>query len=161
MARTAFLSLIVAAFAVVTACNGRPASCEDHPKASIAPAAKSVTVKGIVWLGIRTSAFDASVRFYEGTLGLKPIASDPDFRAYDLPNGDRVELFSEREADHLHFTTGPVAGFLVDSVGQARIAMEKRGIHFTGPIHRSPTDEWSHFNGPDGNVYEITSHRSQ
>jgi len=58
---------------------------------------------------------------------------------------------------HEHFTTGPVAGFLVEDVEGARAELEKAGISFIGPVHRyDEHSAWSHFVGPDGNVYEIT-----
>jgi len=155
------LTIIVAAVAVTTASAGTSTPNDNQLTSHAASTVPAVAVKGLVWLGIRTSKFSDTVRFYEKTLGLKPSVSDADFRAYDLPNGDRIEVFSEREAEHLHFTTGPVAGFLVENVAQARAAMEKHGIHFIGRIHGSPTDEWSHFKGPDGNVYEITAHRGE
>ena len=35
--------------------------------------------------------------------------------------------------------------------------LEEKGIVFTGPIHggRPGGSSWSHFRGPDGNIYEI------
>jgi len=139
------------------------AAAPSHNRAAVnLPSRDDVVVfKGIVWLGIRTSKFVESVRFYEKTLGLKPTESTGDFRAYDLPNGDRIELFSERESDHRHFTTGPVAGYLVENVARARVILERRGVEFVGPIHGGSASEWSHFKGPDGNLYEITSRRGK
>ena len=50
--------------------------------------------KGIVWLGVRTKKFDELVDFYQGKMGLEVIHEAPGFRALDLPNGDRIEIFS-------------------------------------------------------------------
>jgi hypothetical protein len=51
----------------------------------------------------------------------------------------------------------PVAGFEVDDVAAARREMEAKGIRFIGEVHDAPSSAWSHFYGPDGHVYEITS----
>lgn len=113
--------------------------------------------KGITWLGIRTAKFDELCDFYEKLLKLPVIHSEPGFRAYDFPNGDRIEVFSENYQSHKHFITGPVAGFLVDDIEIARAEMEAAGIEFLGPIDGTKgRSRWSHFRGPDGNVYEIT-----
>jgi hypothetical protein len=61
------------------------------------------------------------------------------------------------DTEHTHFSTGPVAGFLVDDVGDALRVPEAEGIEFIGPVHVwEPTGEaWPHFRAPGGNVYEI------
>jgi catechol 2,3-dioxygenase-like lactoylglutathione lyase family enzyme len=113
--------------------------------------------KSLVWLGVRTKKFRESCHFYEKTLGLRAIHKESGFREYDLPNGDRIELFSTSKKSQKHFTTGPVAGFLVDDIVDARKEMEQSGIKFIGPIRSGSTSNWAHFRGPDGNVYEITN----
>jgi hypothetical protein len=35
--------------------------------------------------------------------------------------------------------------------------MEASGIEFIGPLQHSEDDKWTHFRGPDGNIYEIYS----
>ncbi len=114
--------------------------------------------KGLVWLGTRTRNFDDTVRFFGETLGLHAAHERPDFAIFRLPNGDSVEVFGPGDTDHEHFTTGPVVGFLVDDVREARADLEEAGVSFISPVHE--TDDggsWSHFTGPDGNVYEITA----
>ena len=113
--------------------------------------------KGLVWLGTRTQKFDDTVRFVGDTLGLRMVHEEPDFAVFRLPNGDSVEVFGPGDRDHEYFTTGPVVGFLVDDVREARVDLEADGITFIGPVHESDGGSWSHFTGPDGNVYEITA----
>ncbi|MBA2714618.1 MAG: VOC family protein [Rubrobacteraceae bacterium] len=114
--------------------------------------------KGLVWLGTRTRNFDDAVRFFGDTLGLHAVHEEPDFTVFKLPNGDSVEVFGPGDREHEHFDTGPVAGFLVDDVAEARVDLEAAGITFIGPVHESDDGgSWSHFTGPDGNVYEITT----
>lgn len=114
--------------------------------------------KGLVWLGTRTQNFDDTVRFFGDTLGLRAVHEEPDFAAFRLSNGDTVEVFGPGEGELEHFDTGPVTGFLVDDVARARVELEGAGTTFIGPVHRGEDGgSWSHFRGPDGNVYEITA----
>ena len=113
--------------------------------------------RGLVWLGTRTRNFDDTVRFFGETLGLSKSHEEPDFAVFLLPNGDKVEVFGPGDREHEHFDTGPVAGFLVDDVREAREDLEAAGITFIGPVNEGDDGgAWSHFRGPDGNVYEVT-----
>jgi catechol 2,3-dioxygenase-like lactoylglutathione lyase family enzyme len=116
-------------------------------------------VKGIAWLGSPTDRFDEMMRFATDVLGLKVRKQTPDFAAFDLDDGDVFEIFGPRAiADEHHFMKSPVAGFRVDDVRAAREEMERKGVLFIGPVHHAdPGGTWSHFFGPDGHVYEITS----
>ncbi len=119
-------------------------------------------VKGLAWLGTRTREFEDTTRFFRDTLGLRVEHEEPDFVIFRLPNGDSVEVFGPSDQDHKHFQTGPVVGFLVDDVEEARARLEAAGISLIGPVHRSEDGStWSHFVGPDGNVYELTGERPQ
>ena len=114
--------------------------------------------KGLVWLGTRTRKFDDTVRFFGDTLGLGMVHEEPDFAVFRLFNGDKVEVFGPGDRDQEHRSTGPVVGFLVDDVREARADLERTGIIFIGPDHEADDGgSWSHFTGPDGNVYEITA----
>jgi len=116
--------------------------------------------KGIVWLGVRTKKFDELSDFYHNKMGLQIIHESPGFKALDLPNGDRIEIFSEEYRsthgnDYSHFSTGPVVGFLVDDIQEAKIEMEAEGIEFMGGISEGSTSKWAHFRGVDDNIYEL------
>ena len=118
--------------------------------------------RGLVWLGTRTHNFDETVRFFGDTLGLQQPIEEPDFAVFRLPNGDTVEVFGPGDTEHEHFDAGPVAGFLVDDVREARADLEAAGVSFLSPVHESDDGAaWSHFRGPDGNVYEITTPAKQ
>ena len=113
-------------------------------------------VQGIVWLGTRTSKFDAMLDLYRNVMGMKLTYQEAGFVVLDLPNGDKVELFGDESSYNREFTH-PVAGFLVDDIEAARAEMETAGVEFLGPIER--TDDgyaWSHFRAPDGFLYELT-----
>jgi catechol 2,3-dioxygenase-like lactoylglutathione lyase family enzyme len=114
--------------------------------------------KGLVWVGTRTQRFDEMTRFVGDTLGLDTVHEEPGFAVFRLPNGDSLEVFGPDDREHEHFDTGPVVGFLVDEVTEARADLEEAGITFIGPVHVAEDGgSWSHFTGPDGNVYEITA----
>lgn len=115
-------------------------------------------VKGLVWVGSRTEHYGQMVAFYRDTLRLRLEHEEGEFALFRLPDGSKAEVFGPSDTEHTHFTTGPVAGFLVDDVESARVSLEAQGIEFFGPVHEwDPTGEaWSHFRAPDGNVYEIT-----
>ena len=114
-------------------------------------------VKGLTWVGTRTSKYDEMVTFFQEGLGLELAHEEPDFAGLLLPNGDTVEVFGPSDSEHTHFDTGPVVGFLVDDVAAAREHLETTGmVEFLGPLHSRPGGTaWQHFRAPDGNVYEL------
>ena len=114
-------------------------------------------VKGLAWVGTRTKNYGEMVAFYRDTLRLSLDHEEGEFAIFRLPDGSKAEVFGPSDPEHTHFSTGPVAGFLVDDVEGARERLEAGGIEFIGPVHEwEPTGEaWSHFRAPDGNVYEI------
>jgi predicted enzyme related to lactoylglutathione lyase len=118
----------------------------------------AMNVRGLAWLGTRTTEFDGMVGFLKDVLGLTPAIDDAGFAVFRLPNGDTVEVFGADDEHHRFFTTGPVAGFEVDDVAAAQAEMEAAGIEFFGKPESSPDGySWSHFRAPDGSVYEIMS----
>jgi len=114
-----------------------------------------MNIKSIRWLGTRTEKFDEMVTFYKDVLGLPQSHSEEGFAAFDMQNGDRVEVFSLDYQNHSHFTTGPVGGFEVENIETAKKEMEEKGIKFLSQIEGN-SSKWAHFEGPDGNVYELT-----
>jgi len=113
-------------------------------------------IKGIVWLGTRTSKFEAMVNLFQNIMGIPVTHQEPGFVVLDLPNGDLVEVFSEESPYNTFFTT-PVAGFLVDDIAAARAEMESQGLEFIGPTEIMEDGyAWAHFRAPDGFIYELT-----
>lgn len=74
-----------------------------------------------------------------------------------LPDGSKVEVFGPDSPINRYFTTGPVAGFLVDNVQDATAELRSAGVEI---LFESPVDDsgnaWVHFRGPDGHIYEFT-----
>ncbi len=115
-------------------------------------------VKGLVWLGTRTAHFEQMSAFCRDLMGMKPLLQEANFAVFDMPNGDRFEIFGA-ECPFNTFMTDPVAGFLVDDIEQARAEMEAQGVEFIGPIeHADNGYAWTDFRAPDGFIYELTQY---
>jgi catechol 2,3-dioxygenase-like lactoylglutathione lyase family enzyme len=112
-------------------------------------------VKGLGWLGVRTERFEETTRFFREVMGLEMIRRERDVVGFRFPDGTEMEVWRPEDDLHSFFTTGPVVGFRVDNAEEARARMEAAGVEFLTPVQRSEGATWSHFRGPDGNVYEI------
>jgi predicted enzyme related to lactoylglutathione lyase len=115
-------------------------------------------IKGLAWLGVRTERYEELLEFLQEGMGLTIDHETEEFSAFKLPDGSTVEVFGPSDQNHRHFTTGPVAGFLVDDIEEARRRLEAAGAEFIDPIQRMEEtgEAWTHFRAPDGNVYEVT-----
>ena len=76
-------------------------------------------VKGLIWLGLRTTHFEEMVRFFRDVMGLQPIRDEPELAGFQLTKDTQVELYRPEEEFHAFFTTGPVVAFQVDDVDAA------------------------------------------
>jgi catechol 2,3-dioxygenase-like lactoylglutathione lyase family enzyme len=90
-------------------------------------------------------------------LGLSLELDRPGFWMLKLPDGSKVEVFGPDSDVNRHFTTGPVAGFLVDDVYAATTELRSAGVEilFESGVDASG-NAWVHFRAPDGNIYEFT-----
>ena len=115
-------------------------------------------IKGLAWLGVRTENYEGMVAFLKEGLGMDVDHARGDLTAFKLPDGSTVEVFGPGDRDHRFFTTGPVAGFLVDDIEAARRDLEAAGAELIGPVHvwEETGESWCHFRAPDGNIYEVT-----
>jgi catechol 2,3-dioxygenase-like lactoylglutathione lyase family enzyme len=111
----------------------------------------------LAWVGTRTDNADATVAFFRDVLGLRLELERPEFWMLKLPDGSKVEVFGADSAVNRHFTTGPVAGFLVDDIRDATAELRSAGVEI---LFESGVDDsgsaWVHVRAPDGNVYEFT-----
>ena len=114
-------------------------------------------VKGLSWLGLRTTQFEEMVTFFRDVMGMQPIRDEPEIVGFQMIDGTQMELYRPEEEFHAFFTTGPVVAFRVENVEAARTTMEAAGIEFFGPIQRTGKTSWNHFRAPDGTVFEILS----
>jgi catechol 2,3-dioxygenase-like lactoylglutathione lyase family enzyme len=108
-------------------------------------------------MGVPTQNFAETVAFFCDVLSLEAERRDAAFAVLRLPSGEAVEVFGPEIAGARQFATGPVVGFEVEDVREARGEMEAKGVEFLGLVHEGdPGAAWSHFRGPDGKIYEIT-----
>ena len=114
-------------------------------------------VKGLSWLGLRTTRFEEMVIFFRDVMGMQPIRDEPEIVGFQLIDGTQMELYRPEEEFHAFFTTGPVVAFRVENVEAARATMEAAGIEFIGSIQRAGKTSWNHFRAPDGTVFEMLS----
>ena len=112
--------------------------------------------KGLNWLGTRTDRYEEMIGFLHDVLGLEVRHKGEDFAILELQDGTHVEVFGPGEKEHTFITTGPVVGFKVDDVRAARKEMEAAGVEFLdAEVQTFKDSSWTHFRGPDGNVYQI------
>jgi catechol 2,3-dioxygenase-like lactoylglutathione lyase family enzyme len=111
----------------------------------------------LAWVGTRTTNDQATVAFFRDVLGLPVGLELPGFWMMRLPDGGKVEVFGPETDMNRHFTTGPVAGFLVDDVFAATEELRAAGTEIVlAPELDEWGNAWVHFVAPDGNLYELT-----
>jgi catechol 2,3-dioxygenase-like lactoylglutathione lyase family enzyme len=123
---------------------------------SIPRTARGVEIIKLAWVGTRTENFQATADFFRDALGLKPVLDLPGFRVLKLPDGSKVEVFGPDSDINRHFTTGPVAGFLVDDIQSATDELRAHGVEVLLTEKDESGNAWVHFRAPDGNIYEFT-----
>ena len=62
--------------------------------------ADGMHVKGLTWLGLRTTQFEEMVKFFRDVMGMQPIRDEPEIAGFQLTNGTQVELYRPEEAFH-------------------------------------------------------------
>jgi len=111
----------------------------------------------LAWIGSRTTRDEETVAFFRDVLGLSVDLELPGFWMMKLPDGSKVEVFGPATEMNEHFTTGPVAGFLVEDVFSATEELRAAGADILlEPVLDDWGNAWVHFRAPDGNVYEFT-----
>jgi catechol 2,3-dioxygenase-like lactoylglutathione lyase family enzyme len=103
----------------------------------------------LAWVGTRTDNAEPTVAFFREVLGLRLELDQPGFWMLKLPDGSKVEVFGPDSDVNRHFTTGPVAGFLVDDVQEAAAELRSAGaeILFESEVDGSG-NAWVHFPRP-------------
>lgn len=112
----------------------------------------------ISFLGSRSAAVDKMTRLYRDVFMLNELEQADNFAAFELPNGDRVELFGPNHA-HTHFDRGPVGGFEVEDIEEGLHLLQRAGVEILTSVGGSPgRTRWIHYRAPDGYVYELVHH---
>jgi Glyoxalase/Bleomycin resistance protein/Dioxygenase superfamily len=119
-----------------------------------------VKVKGIAWLGVRTSQVPEMRGLLTEALGLDVVFEQPDFVVFRCPGGDQVEIFGPAgpQPPEQFERNDVVAGFLVDDIDQACEDLKAAaGVELIGEPQRTEGGyAWQHFRAPDGKVFELT-----
>jgi catechol 2,3-dioxygenase-like lactoylglutathione lyase family enzyme len=116
-----------------------------------------VNIIKLAWVGTRTGNPAPTVAFFRDVLGLRLDLESDAFWMLRLPDGSKVEVFGAESPVNQHFTTGPVAGFLVDDVFDATEELRSVGVEILlEPVVDPSGIAWVHFRAPDGNIYEFT-----
>lgn len=116
-------------------------------------------VKGIIWVGSATSNRAATADFFVEHLGLRMSTNVRGFTQLTVDNGDRLELFGPESMEHELLDTGPVAGFWVEDIDDARRELVEAGVpEVTDFDHAPDGHRWFYFRAPDGNYYELCEH---
>jgi catechol 2,3-dioxygenase-like lactoylglutathione lyase family enzyme len=116
-----------------------------------------VNIIKLAWVGTRTDNDAPTVAFFRDVLGLRSEPLAAGFWVLKLPDGSKVEIFGPATDINRHFTTGPVAGFLVDDVQGATAELRSAGVEILlEPEFDASGNAWVHFRAPDGNIYELT-----
>ena len=61
-------------------------------------------VLALAWVGMRTTAYAATLSFFKDVLGLSVHSSETDFAVLDVPGGATVEAFGPTSQDNRHLT---------------------------------------------------------
>lgn len=87
--------------------------------------------------------------FFRDLLGLRLELDKPGLWMMKLPDGSKVEVFGPGSDVNRHFTTGPVAGFLVDDVQSATEELRSANVEVLfGPVTDPGGNAWVHFRAP-------------
>ena len=113
----------------------------------------------LAWVGTRTDNAEPTVAFFRDVLGLRLELDEPGFWMLKLPDGSKVEVFGADSPINRHFTTGPVAGFLVDDVQAAAAELRAAGAWVVDEPGANDAERYLHFRAPDGALYELIERR--
>ena len=113
-------------------------------------------ILAIVWAGVRTKDFSATVRFFEEKMGFPLTLRDDQSEVahFRCTSGDLFEIFGPNNLNSRHHVC-PVFAFQVADISAARSEMEEQGVEFVTDIDRWEDEAWCYFRGPDGYLYEI------
>lgn len=114
-----------------------------------------MNVQKIAFVGTRTDNPEDMAHLFETVLGLRPDHSGDDMWAFRLPDGGIAEVFGPSQNEH--FTTGPVAEFLVEDLAAATEELRAASVPIVfGPARSAEVGlAWVHFRAPDGNLYGL------
>ncbi len=110
-------------------------------------------VTGVDFVPVSTKDFEAAVRFYGETLGLRRSVYRPDRRFAEFETGNLTVSVIDGEAIGIgHHVSRNAIGLHVDDVAAARQTLEQRGVEFQGETFDTGVCHMAFFGDPDGNA---------
>jgi hypothetical protein len=119
-------------------------------------------VRRLCWLGVRAPDVEAMVLLLRDLMGLEMEFAEAHTVELSLPSGDRIQVFGPGHAYHDFLGSQSqrlVPLFQVEYLRRAKSELEGGGIEVFGSIEGDRDWEWVDFRAPDGNLYELGSHR--
>ena len=116
-----------------------------------------IQTKRISWVGVNTEKYAEMVTFLRDVMGCTIKSADEILTVFQFRNGDLFEVFNAVSGARKYFNKGPVPEFLVDDVAETQRTLEAAGIKFLSEPKSGSGYAWSHFIGPDENVYGLAS----
>ncbi len=116
-------------------------------------------VRGVSWVGVKTSSFGPMRQFFAGVAGLPVDFERADFAVFRFPGGDKLELFGPAAGEPPgQFAVNQVeASLLVADIETAVAQLRAADIELVGDLCAgSEGYAWQHFRLPDGKVFELT-----
>lgn len=113
-------------------------------------------IRSFSWVGVSTSDFDRSLRFYRDVLGLELWVSGEEQAILKTSSGDQLEIFGNDGREE-QLTTSPVVAFEVDDLDVAREELRLAGVELIGEVGRWNGFAWQYFRSPDGHIFELKS----
>jgi len=114
-------------------------------------------IKGIAWAGTKTEKYNETRTFFKDVLNLNVVEDKGIVTIFELPNGDIFEVLSPEGAPEIGHPKGCKVDFLVEDVFQSVEELKAAGCETTGPVYSEYTQDWTNFQGPDGNLYGFTN----
>jgi predicted enzyme related to lactoylglutathione lyase len=110
-------------------------------------------ISGVDFVAVPTHDLEAAVEFYGQTLGLRRSVYLPErnFAEFETGNLTLSLIDAERMGLEHHPHRHEIA-LHVDDVGQARKALEERGVSFRGETLDTSVCHMAFFSDPDGNA---------
>ncbi len=115
-------------------------------------------VRGVSWVGVKTSSFGPMRHFFTGVAGLPAEFEREDFVVFRFPSGDKLELFGPGagEPPGQFAVNQVVTSLLVDDMAEAAAALRAADVELVGDLCTGGDGyAWQHFRAPDGKVFEL------
>lgn len=124
----------------------------------------------VSFVGVRTTAFEATEALFRDVLGMEPAFANPGWAGFRLPSGERdlLEIFGQADVDTRvvppEFEHGALIALAVEDIATAREELAAAGLELLGDLvwaadlTGNVADVgwgWCFFRASDGNVYAL------